>query len=88
MDTDAPVAPLRSPSPAAERMRLFRRRRRNGMLCVRVQLSVADIDALIAKGYLNSKKREDMDALAQAADGFISDAPGGLADMTMGSSAE
>jgi hypothetical protein len=74
MSTEAEGVPIRSPSPGAERMRRFRRRRRNGMQPVRVQLGAADIDALIAKGYLNPKRRDAPSAVAEAADGFISDA--------------
>jgi hypothetical protein len=74
MSTETEKIPARSPSPAAERMRRFRRRRRNGMVCVRVQLGVADVDALVTKRYLNPKKREDLSAVAEAADGFLSDA--------------
>ena len=66
--------PARSPYSAAERMRRFRRRRRNGMVSVRVQLGAADIDALITNGYLNPEERADLKAVAAATDGFISDA--------------
>jgi hypothetical protein len=44
------------------------------MQSVRIQLCAADIDALIAKGYLETKDREDLSAVGQAADTFISDA--------------
>ena len=38
------------PVPAAERMRRYRKRRRNGLRCVRVILHETEIDSLIEKG--------------------------------------
>jgi len=47
----------RSPSTAAERMREYRRRRRLKVICVRVRLSVAHIDALTKHGFLKPQDR-------------------------------
>ena len=63
-----------SPSPAAERMRLHRNRRRQGMRCVQVSLHVTKIEALIRMGYLEDRDREDPAALETAINTFISDA--------------
>ena len=52
-----------SPSPAAERMRLHRNRRRQGMRCVQVSLHVTKIDALVRMGYLEDGDRNDPAAL-------------------------
>jgi hypothetical protein len=59
-------------------MRLFRRRRRREIRSLRIHLGKVEIDALIAKGYLDPKDREDLTSLGEAADAFISDA---LCDM-------
>ena len=58
----------------AERMRLFRRRRRQGMLSVRIRLGPTDIAALVKRGYLEPQFREDLAAIEEAADAFVSDA--------------
>jgi hypothetical protein len=68
MDTDAPGVPLRSSSPAAERMRALRKRRRQGMRCIRIWLHVTQIDGLIRKGFLNREARGDAEALQWAID--------------------
>jgi hypothetical protein len=56
----------RSPSPAARRMRLYRKRRRNGMQYVRIPLHVTDIDDLIRLGLLKEEQRHDAGALQTA----------------------
>ena len=58
-----PVAAL---SPAAERMRLFRERRRKGLRCVMVQLRETEVDALIHKGMLNAEMRNDANSVIEA----------------------
>jgi hypothetical protein len=62
------------PSPAAERMRLHRNRRRQGMRCVQVSLHVTKIEAIIRMGYLEDRDCEDPAALETAINTFISDA--------------
>jgi hypothetical protein len=44
----------KEPVPAAERMRRYRKRRRNGLRCVRVILHETEIDSLIEKGFLQT----------------------------------
>jgi hypothetical protein len=68
------VSPTKAPRSAAERMRLYRRRRRQGMLSVRVRLGAVDIAGLVKRGYLEPQFTEDLAAIEEAADAFISDA--------------
>ena len=63
-----------SPSPAAERVRRYRNRRRQGMRCVQVSLHVTKIDALVRMGYLEDRDRNNPAALQTAINIFISDA--------------
>ena len=44
-------------TPAAERMRLYRERRRSGLRCLIIELRETEIDALIRKGLLKSEMR-------------------------------
>ena len=53
-------------SPAAERMRLHRERRRQGLRCLMIELRETEIDVLIAKGLLNSETRHDPGAVSEA----------------------
>jgi hypothetical protein len=46
----------------AERMSLHRRRRRNGLRCIRILLHETEIDSLIEKGFLTPERRHDQDA--------------------------
>ncbi len=55
-----------SPSPAAQRMRRHRERRRDGMRCLRVELRETEIDALVRKGLLKPGTRHDLNAVADA----------------------
>ena len=48
-----------SDSPTAKRMRLYRRHRRRGYRCVPLKVGRAEIDGLVAKGYLAEGDRED-----------------------------
>jgi hypothetical protein len=53
------VSPDSACSPAAERMRLYRERRRSGLRCLSIELRETEIDALIRKGLLKSEMRND-----------------------------
>jgi hypothetical protein len=55
----------------AERMSLHRRRRRNGLRCIRILLHETEIDSLIEKGFLTPERRHDQDAVEAAIDAFI-----------------
>src|SRR5262245_15550539 len=50
----------------AERMRLYRERRRRGLSCIKVQLRQSEVDALIACGLLEPADRQDRGVLAAA----------------------
>ena len=60
------VAHLPRLSSAAERVRLYRERRRRGLSCVKVQLRRSEVDALIACGLLEPADRQDRGVLAAA----------------------
>jgi hypothetical protein len=54
------------PSPAAERMRAHRQRRRDGLRCLMIELRETEIDALIRKGLLKPETRYNSTALREA----------------------
>ena len=56
---------------AAERMRLHRKRQRQGLQYVRILLHVTDIDGLIHLGLLKDDQRSDADALQAAVLGLV-----------------
>ena len=58
-------------SRAAERMRLHRKRRREGTYSVRVQLDPPDIDGLIRLRLLRREQRQDAEALQIAVRALI-----------------
>ena len=53
-------------SPAAERMRLHRERRRQGLRCLTIELRETEIEALIRRGFLKSETRHDTYAVRMA----------------------
>jgi hypothetical protein len=55
-----------SPTPAAQRMRRYRERRRRGLSCIKVQLRRSEVDGLIASGLLHPDERQNRIALATA----------------------
>ena len=59
----AHVSPI---SPAAERMRRHRQRRRDGLRCLRVELRETEIDALIRMRLLKPETRNDARAVTAA----------------------
>jgi hypothetical protein len=61
----------RQPVPPAERMRLHRTRRRNGLRFLRVLLAEEEIDVLVAKGFLPPDRRHLPKAIQDALEGFI-----------------
>lgn len=64
-DTTAPF-PARSPTPTAERMRLYRRRRRRGIRCLDIAVHESTVEALIRKRLLDPARRGDPDAIREA----------------------
>ena len=58
--------PTRPSSPAAQRMRLYRERRRQRLRYIPVPLHETDIDAFIRLGLLKEDQRQDEEALRTA----------------------
>jgi hypothetical protein len=65
---------MRNPKTPAERMRLFRRRRKFRRQEVKVEVDPGEVDALIDRGYLEPKDRDDQELLAAAVTACFSDA--------------
>jgi hypothetical protein len=59
-------------------MRLYRHRRRRGRRIVRVEIDATEVEALVRRGYLEPKDREDASAIEAAANAAISDLLGGF----------
>ena len=67
-----PVAPSPSShSPGAERMRRHRARRREGKVCVFIQLDPGTISGLVELGWLPGRQRDDRTAVIDAFCRFI-----------------
>jgi hypothetical protein len=58
-------------SPAAERMRRYRSRRKKGVSCVIIQLFEPEISALVQQGLLEPTRRRDRAAIAGAMNRFL-----------------
>jgi len=67
MPTKAAIEPVTP----AERMRLHRVRRRNGLRNIQVLLHDTEIDSLVTKGFLKQGRRHDQKAIQDALGGFI-----------------
>jgi len=68
-DTESITVALADPaarSPAAERMRLFRERRRKGLRCVMVELHEDEIDVLVRMGLLAPEMCNDANSVIAA----------------------
>ena len=63
MTTNPPTAAPATRSAAAERMRRYRERRRDGLRCLMVELRETEINALIGKKAI---ARNDQDAIRNA----------------------
>ena len=61
----------RSASPAAQRMRRYRKQRKQGLRSVRILLDEMDIDALIRMRLLKKDQRQDVQALQTAVIGLL-----------------
>jgi hypothetical protein len=70
MSIDVPNAPARSSSREAQRMRLYRKRRQQGLRSVRIMLPVTDIDYFIRE-VLTERQRQRPDALEAGLAGII-----------------
>jgi hypothetical protein len=74
------MAPLtaklaQTPSPAAERMRRSRRRRRDELRVVRFEIRDKEISGLVMRGLLDPVARNDPDAIARALGGLFDAVP-------------
>jgi hypothetical protein len=65
---------MRDPKTPAERIRLFRRRRKFRRQLVTVEVDPREVDALIERGYLEPNDRDDREALAAAVNACFYDA--------------
>ena len=63
----------RNPKAPAERIRLFRRRRKFRRHLVTVEVDPREVDALIERGYLEPQDRDNREALAAAVNACFSD---------------
>jgi hypothetical protein len=61
----------RPPSPGAQRMRRYRKQRKQGLRAVRILLDETDIDALIRMRLLKEDERQDVQALQTAVLGLL-----------------
>jgi hypothetical protein len=60
-------------SPAAERMRRHRERRRDGLRCLMIELRETEIDGLIRRGLITTEARNDTGAIIDALYAFLDD---------------
>jgi hypothetical protein len=60
MNTDEPEL---APSPAAERMRRHRQRRRYGLTYLSIELRKSEIEGLVRRGFLSPETRNDVSAI-------------------------
>jgi hypothetical protein len=70
----AVISPANVPSkcsPAAERMRRHRERRRDGMRCLTLELRETEIDVLVHEGLLKPETRNDPSAVREALYAFL-----------------
>lgn len=59
------------PSPAAQRMRRHRERRRDGLRCVMIELRETEIDAFVRRGLLSHETRNVPSAIINALYAFL-----------------
>ena len=67
--SDIPTS--RSSTPAAQRMRRYRKQRKQGLRPVRILLDETDIDALIRMRLLKEDQRQNVEALQAAVLGLV-----------------
>jgi hypothetical protein len=65
------IPTTRSSTPAAQRMRRYRKQQRQGLRSVRILLDETDRDALIRMGLLREEQRHDIKALQTAVTGLL-----------------
>jgi hypothetical protein len=70
-ETDSPTIDAVPCSPAAERMRRSRKRRRDGLRCVTIELRETEVGVLSQKGFLKEDARNDLHAVREALHRFF-----------------
>jgi hypothetical protein len=60
-------------SPAAERMRRYRRRREAGQQCITLTLHEYQVWGLVACGFLDKDQRQNREAVADALRAYLSE---------------
>jgi len=60
-------------SPAAERMRRYRRRREAGQQCITLTLHEYQVWGLVAFGFLDKDQRQNREAVADALRAYLSE---------------
>jgi hypothetical protein len=69
--TNPPTAAPATHSPAAERMRAHRQRRREGLRCLTIELRETEINALARNGFLKTDARNDLRSIEVALYEFL-----------------
>lgn len=67
--------PYMAKAPSTSRVREHRERRRQGTRCVQVRVEKDAIEALIRWGYLPEALQQDANAVREAVENYIADAP-------------
>ena len=60
-------------SPAAQRMRRYRRRREAGQQCIMLTLHEYQVWGLVASGFLDKDQRQNREAVADALRAYLSE---------------
>jgi len=68
---DRSLAPKPHRSAGAVRMKRMRDRRQRGCRCFQIEVSKADIDALVARGFLDRMRRNEPGAVERAIGGVL-----------------
>jgi hypothetical protein len=73
IDTSKPrsLTEISNRSAGAMRMKRMRERRQRGFRCYLLEVSAADIDALVARGFLDRMRRNEPGAIERAIGGVL-----------------
>ena len=72
----APTTPPIARSAAAERMRVLRQRRKEGLRCLTIELRETEVDVLIRRGLLKADARNDRLAVVNALYAYLDESLG------------
>ena len=59
------------PLSSAERMKLYRRRKKDSMMCLLIELRPIEIEILVRRGFLAAEKRNDRSAVINGLYAFL-----------------